>query len=47
MPVLERPAVTLAYEDRGSGPPLVFLHGDVEWRDVLPFNTIHGRTVSE
>ena len=27
MPSLERPTVTLAYEDRGSGPPLVFLHG--------------------
>lgn len=27
MSVLARPTVTLAYEDRGSGPPLVFLHG--------------------
>lgn len=27
MPTLERPTVTLAYEDRGNGPPLVFLHG--------------------
>jgi pimeloyl-ACP methyl ester carboxylesterase len=27
MPVLQRPTVTLAYQDRGNGPPLVFLHG--------------------
>jgi pimeloyl-ACP methyl ester carboxylesterase len=27
MPTLERPTVTLSYSERGSGTPLVFLHG--------------------
>lgn len=39
MPTLERPTVALSYEDRGSGEPLVFLHGwcdgAVSWADTL------------
>ncbi len=31
MPTLERPTVTLSYEDRGAGDALVFLHG---WCDA-------------
>ena len=27
MPAIERPTVTLNYQERGAGPPLVFLHG--------------------
>jgi pimeloyl-ACP methyl ester carboxylesterase len=39
MPTLERPTVTLNYEDRGSGEPLVFLHGwcdgAASWADTI------------